>query len=503
MTDSFSPITPKSVPLSHAEPAPARPRRSGGRRLTLILATLLGAGLLAVVFFVVPSWLEGRPVTVSPATASPTAAVGETSPSEPADEQLPPFQQLQREQARTRAQEELSGFVELQIRLEDSMQVGAWGEAEYDRAKALAAAGDEQFVREQFEQAVTSYRDATAALEGLIERGGELLESSIEQGQAALAALDQDGAREAFEVAATIDPEDPRVVAGRERLARLPEIEALLREARNHELAGEWSRAESVYDRINDLDPQIDGLDEARTRVADGRREARVQALLSDAFTHLDAGRFDAARQSFGEVLDLAPGNAVAIGGLEQVTKRADVTRINDLRTRAETAVQEERWDDAMRLYGEVLELDATIRFAQSGRAQAQAQQRAHTTLSRIQENPDRLSSEKLYREARAILAQAESLEPRGPRLAQQIEDVGAVLDAYANPVPVVLRSDNRTEVTVSTVGRLGSFEEKRLELRPGAYTVIGSRDGCRDVREQIVVRPNMNPVDIRCTETL
>jgi len=67
----------------------------------------------------------------------------------------------------------------------------------------------------------------------------------------------------------------------------------------------------------------------------------------------------------------------------------------------------------------------------------------------------------------------------------------------------VLLRSDNRTEVTLSTVGTLGAFEEKRLELRPGSYTLIGSRDGCRDIREQIVVRPNMNPVDIRCAETL
>jgi hypothetical protein len=123
--------------------------------------------------------------------------------------------------------------------------------------------------------------------------------------------------------------------------------------------------------------------------------------------------------------------------------------------------------------------------------------------LGRILQNPEKLSSDKLYQEARQILERAEALEPRGPRLKGQIADVRTILDTYANPVAVVLRSDNRTEVTVSSVGALGSFEEKRLELRPGAYTVIGSRDGCRDVREQIVVRPNMNPVDIRCAETL
>jgi hypothetical protein len=45
-------------------------------------------------------------------------------------------------------------------------------------------------------------------------------------------------------------------------------------------------------------------------------------------------------------------------------------------------------------------------------------------------------------------------------------------------------------------------FAEKQLNLRPGAYTIIGSRDGCRDVRESILVRPDMQPVEIRCEET-
>ena len=171
------------------------------------------------------------------------------------------------------------------------------------------------------------------------------------------------------------------------------------------------------------------------------------------------------------------------------------------LRQRAAAAAG--RWGDAADLYGQVLGLDPTIQFAQAGRAEAEAQARTQAALARILERPDRLSSDKLYREAREILDRAEQLRPRGEALARQIADVRETLEVYANPVPVVLRSDNRTEITLSTVGALGSFEEKRLELRPGAYTVVGSRDGCRDVREQIVVRPNMGPVDIRCAETL
>jgi tetratricopeptide (TPR) repeat protein len=336
-----------------------------------------------------------------------------------------------------------------------------------------------------------------------MKRGHTLLEESLKKGAAALTARDQVRAEEAFTLAGTIAADDPRVAAGRKRAAALPEISALMRQGRNHELAESWSQAADTYERVKALDPATSGLEGALARVAEGRKQTRVQKLLSQGFAFLDAERFDKARGAFRDALALEPGNAVAEGGLEQVVKRADVARINILKEQAGQAAAEERWEDAGSLYGKVLELDSTIQFALSGRALADSQQRARAALDKIIESPERLSSDKLYRDARQILASAADLEPRGDKLASRIEDVRAILASYANPVAVILRSDNLTEVTLSTVGTLGSFEEKRLELRPGAYTVIGSRDGCRDVREQIVVRPNMNPVDIRCLETL
>jgi len=178
-------------------------------------------------------------------------------------------------------------------------------------------------------------------------------------------------------------------------------------------------------------------------------------------------------------------------------------TRLNGLKRRAEAAAAAERWKEAADLYGQVLATDANIQFAITGRAQARDQQRLKTALASIIQSPDKLSSEKLYRDAQGLLEEAQQLSPRGPQLASQIVNVQEILRTYATPVVVTLRSDDRTRITLSTVGELGQFTEKQLQLRPGAYTVIGSRDGCRDVREQILVRPNMLPVDIRCIETL
>ena len=57
--------------------------------------------------------------------------------------------------------------------------------------------------------------------------------------------------------------------------------------------------------------------------------------------------------------------------------------------------------------------------------------------------------------------------------------------------------------MTIYKVGRLGAFERRELNLRPGRYTIVGSRDGCRDVRKEIVLSPDMAPVAVRCEERI
>ena len=46
------------------------------------------------------------------------------------------------------------------------------------------------------------------------------------------------------------------------------------------------------------------------------------------------------------------------------------------------------------------------------------------------------------------------------------------------------------TKVIVYRVGQFGAFKQKRLTLRPGSYTAVGSRAGFRDVRIRFRVDP-------------
>ena len=96
-------------------------------------------------------------------------------------------------------------------------------------------------------------------------------------------------------------------------------------------------------------------------------------------------------------------------------------------------------------------------------------------------------------------------MEAPGPRLRAQVAALEAALAGARTPVAVVIESDGLTEVAVSRVGRLGTLKRRSLELRPGEYTVTGSRRGYRDVRRRFTVSPGAATpaVVVRCEEAL
>ena len=69
----------------------------------------------------------------------------------------------------------------------------------------------------------------------------------------------------------------------------------------------------------------------------------------------------------------------------------------------------------------------------------------------------------------------------------------------------VVILSDGLTDVVIYHVGRLGLFQEKSLVLRTGDYTATGSRNGFRDVRQTLKVRPGTGRMifKLRCEEPI
>jgi hypothetical protein len=120
-------------------------------------------------------------------------------------------------------------------------------------------------------------------------------------------------------------------------------------------------------------------------------------------------------------------------------------------------------------------------------------------------QQPGALASESGIQTAESLVASAEAVSSKGPRLLSQIDRLRKAIRAAQTPVKVILESDALTEVAVYKVGKFGAFKEKVLTLKPGVYTIVGTRDGYKDVRHTLDVTADDRTlhVTVRCEEIL
>ncbi|MGD8668756.1 MAG: hypothetical protein PVF31_01665, partial [Desulfobacterales bacterium] len=162
---------------------------------------------------------------------------------------------------------------------------------------------------------------------------------------------------------------------------------------------------------------------------------------------------------------------------------------------------QSEDWQQALNAYQQVLKIDSNVAFAVQGKQRASKRIRIDKRLNFFLQKPAALESDRQLENALELIAEIEALDAKGPRLEEQINNLVRMVKVAQTPVKIILESDTFTEVAVYKVGKLGRFDSRELNLRPGSYTVVGTRNGYQDVRKKIIVQPEQGPirVTIRC----
>ena len=233
----------------------------------------------------------------------------------------------------------------------------------------------------------------------------------------------------------------------------------------------------------------------------DNEFEQRMSAGAS-AFA---AKKFGDAEQHFRAALTVRPGAREAQEGLAQAQESAKTDKLALTEARALAFEKRELWDQAVALYRQVLTTDATLLFAQTGLERATSRAGLDAKLANLIQNPTLLFGDQTLAAARELLGIAGEIGNRGPRLEEQMQGLTSLVALATQPIRVQLESDLLTDVTLYRVGALGAFSKKEVELRPGTYTAIGSRDGYRDVRRTFTILPGREPppVSVICKEPI
>lgn len=496
-------IQPAKAPLSDGSSRRRRPKtpttRRAAPRVIGFSVTMLLLGVFAgYVFLILPGRVD-VPAPRAPAHERPQSSPPRAGPGDI----VAPFEAADAEQARKQAQAELAEFFELKRQLEEQLNVNAWGAENLDRITARAKAGDQMFVEGRYRESLHEYAAAVGDLATLVGKGAALYGAAIEDGQSALAALDYANAADAFGRALAVRPDDPKATRGLERAAKVPEIVELLRQSDRAVLRGEHAAAHGYLAEVRKLDPAAPGLHERAVAVAAAQATAHRNATLSEGFGALERGEHGQAIAAFRRVLQDDAADADGLAGLQQAEQARHLAEIDRLRSLAEHREAEGRWAEALAAYDAVLGIDPSLLFARNGKARIATRVALADSMRRFIDDPGLLSDDGEFATARDVLAAAAADADAGPRFRTQVDDLRAVVERSSIPVPMIIDSDDETEILIHKVGNIGTFLRHELLLRPGRYTIVGSRDGYRDVRDEVTLEPDSAPVDIRCTEPI
>jgi tetratricopeptide (TPR) repeat protein len=430
-------------------------------------------------------------------------------PSEPAGEQDQVVDEVVTNPAvvaaqRARADEMLGELLAVEERLM-SIGIERWGGDDWLEAGRLAEAGNVAYRERDYGAAVSNHRQALDRMRLLEARAPEAFARALKGGGEALRAHDQDAAIRLFEVALSIQPLQQEAQSGLQRALRLDRVLAFMDKGAEAERIEDWQAAESFYREVLALDADWTDAIEALARVRESMDRIGFETQMAAGFGAVQRQEYARARKAFRAALKIDPGNAAALEALRQVDADLELKKIVALRLAARSAEADERWADAVRSYNEILVVDSGIEAVKIDLQHAQERVRLANDLGAALADADRFYEDKIAQQATAVLTRARTVADPGPQLAGQIEQLETLLRMAATPVRVSFESDNLTDVVIYKVGRLGIFSARTIELKPGVYVAVGTRDGYRDVRSsfRVVADGAMPPIILACEEPI
>ncbi len=398
--------------------------------------------------------------------------------------------------------------VSLKIEAE-SQAVEMWGGELYRAAMQSMAEADRALARQDGVAATGLYDQVSAELRLLLESRQQIYLASLEAGDLALSQENGQEAMAFFQRALAIEPASEDGRRGLGRAATIEAAAALYREALSLEESGDLQQALNKLAELLELDGAYIKGRQARARVQAQLAEQRFAEELRAFYTALDQNYLKSAQQYF-EALEKRGLNPeeIELAG-KALAEKQEQAFMASQRKKAEELSESEQWQQALAVYDKILAAAPDALFALSGKTEAARRAELDTALAETINRAERLQDDRQREAASKLLEYARQMHPPGPRLDRQIQALEALIEQASRSIAVTLESDNATEVTIYHVGRLGSFISKQIELKPGTYTVVGSRTGYRDVRKVITVVAGSSAEDrnnrfaIRCEEPI
>lgn len=454
--------------------------------------------LLCIALYFVVVWLPNS--VQKPTIITDTKTIMAAEKVKPIDES--PWRENQLAKHRRTAQDILSQVLAKQNLLEEK-RVNLWGKTEFEQALKNAELGDLSYRNQEFSQAMTQYRAALTQLEAIDLSIAQRFTGILAKGKAALAANNSRLAKEHLQIAMYMQPNDSQASASFDRAIVLDQVLELVKSGVVLIDEQQYELAKAKFEQAFELDNFAEVVQEQLIQVKQLIKARDFSLAMSSGYQKLKSKKYNQAIDFFKQAKIIDSHSSTPAQAIAQSKNEKLHATVNTLITRANAEVAQENWLVAQQHYQQALALDNSLIKAQIGVIKTSARLKLDTQLSDYIDKPERLANQSVYQQALVMHKDALKIPQPGARLQQQMLALQKLLADMKVPVAVTIESDNFTQVTLYRNGNLGRFLAKDINLTPGEYTLVGSRDGFRDVRQEFTLVPNTEhqTIIIQCEE--
>jgi len=449
-------------------------RNHTGRLVILLCFFCLLGGSAAVLYLLPETQNDTHPAPVQPAPSAVPKPVEQVEPaaSEP---------------GRAEAEASLDLLLQLKIRAE-AEGISTWGEESYRRVLTMIEQGDVSFRDSLYDDAANSYRSASSELENLLGSKQEHFEMLLGD---AKVALDQGQVQQAvllYKLALAINPTHEQALQYREKARTRETVLNLYYQAQELEKGGNLRGAAGKLEELLELDSSYQPGLSALARIDRILDNQQLNLELGAFYDHLESGALAEARKTLESLNRLKPQHPQVKQATLVLVEKEEAAMVTIMRNQVEKQVRAEKWQDALTTYQAILALAPEALFAVNGREEVAKRLALDRGMTDILNQPQRLQDKLQHQAAEELLRYASLISDPGVRLQSQVEELRLLVTEAGKDISVTIESDNLTDIAIYHVGQMGRFFSRDISLKPGTYTVVGSRVGYRDTRKTIEI---------------
>lgn len=314
-----------------------------------------------------------------------------------------------------------------------------------------------------------------------------------------------DEAKVSIAKALGLHPKSSEALALNEKIEALPQVLELLSSAdvahaeNNLEReAHHLSSALALAPERTVLKVRLDDLEVQLT-------EAKFSRHIKNGLTHVQNKNLKGAKASVSAARKLMSGRAELSILTDQVGRLENALKFEDSMYKAEQAAKNENWNSALSYYIKASAIAPDNKNLLDKMRATQAIISLRDNIARHLGSPNRLGAANVRADAKRLVRDSTAFFDFSPSLKTTSTELSELISAYEKKVPLLVRSDNQTNILVRGMGKIGKTDERYIELHPGTYMFEGQCPGYKSRLVKVVIKPGVTnmTLEVICNERL